>query len=284
MHATLRCCVVAAATLLVSLVGVDAQSCVHEFDGFYYDLRSMKGTVYSVPTTDYTYAFSLCENIPASNTNWGKCSGNACQFNAAGRVVGTISRWEKASPPVWSLVAPAPAAPGASANGDPTVALKSLQLTLDNGSNCSAPTAPRVGKFKFVCQANSESPTVYQTPDADGGTCSVKGGYVFTIKGKVGCPHKGKFSGGGSDGLSGGWVFIIILLVGSFVYCVAGCVWMNRREGATGTDMIPQKAFWAALPGYVLDGCRATWGFALGLCNKGGGGAAAGASSYDEIE
>lgn len=65
--------------------------------------------------------------------------------------------------------------------------------------------------------------------------------------------------GGGSGakgGLSGGWIFIIILVVVTFVYCAGGVAFMRYRRGAVGMEMVPNIGFWRELPGLVKDGCR----------------------------
>ena len=63
----------------------------------------------------------------------------------------------------------------------------------------------------------------------------------------------------GQGGLSGGSIFLIILLVAVVLYLVGGVLFNKYRRGATGTDVLPNKAFWLDLPGLVAEGCRFSW-------------------------
>lgn len=46
----------------------------------------------------------------------------------------------------------------------------------------------------------------------------------------------------------------IVLLVVVVVYVVAGGVFQWKVKHASGLDLIPNRAFWSALPGYIKDG------------------------------
>ena len=48
-------------------------------------------------------------------------------------------------------------------------------------------------------------------------------------------------------------------LGGFFVYIVAGMVVNYKKYDKTGVDSIPQRAFWASLPGLAKDGCTFTY-------------------------
>ena len=65
--------------------------------------------------------------------------------------------------------------------------------------------------------------------------------------------------GSGKGGLSGGWIFIIVLIVVSFVYFAGGALFMRYRMGASGVEMVPNLTFWRDLPGLVKDGCSFSW-------------------------
>ena len=60
--------------------------------------------------------------------------------------------------------------------------------------------------------------------------------------------------GGGGGGLGGGAAFIIILLVLAFVYFVGFALYYRFRLQRTGTELIPHRTFWVALPGYAKNG------------------------------
>lgn len=61
-----------------------------------------------------------------------------------------------------------------------------------------------------------------------------------------------------ASGLSGGWIFVIIFCVCTFVYFVGGYAYKMKTEGATGTEAIPHYEFWADIPALVLEGCTYT--------------------------
>jgi len=59
-------------------------------------------------------------------------------------------------------------------------------------------------------------------------------------------------------GLSGGSIFLIILVVLLFVYCAGGITYNIKVKGASGAESVPNIAFWQKLPGLVKDGCLFT--------------------------
>lgn len=78
-----------------------------------------------------------------------------------------------------------------------------------------------------------------------------------------------------SGGLSGGSVFIIIVLVASVVYVVGGCAFNKLKKGTSGAkESCPNNEFWFDLPALVKDGFLFT---KSKLTGKGGDG-------YDKIE
>jgi len=88
-----------------------------------------------------------------------------------------------------------------------------------------------------------------------------------------------------SGGLSGGTVFIIILLVFSFVYVAGGCIFRHVSYGVRGREACPNHEFWSGLPGLVSDGFRFCW--ATLTCKSSSGGMAintSSSSSYSNIK
>jgi len=65
----------------------------------------------------------------------------------------------------------------------------------------------------------------------------------------------GKSGGGSGDGLSGGWIFIILLLTLTPTYFGAG-FYLNRKKGLEGSEAIPNIGFWREFPTYVSTGCQ----------------------------
>ena len=82
-------------------------------------------------------------------------------------------------------------------------------------------------------------------------------------------------SGGGSGGISGGWVFIIILVCLAFLYVVGG---MGYGYFTTRRLEFPNMEFWTAFADLVRDGF-----LFVGHGFKKQGGSLAGAGAYDDI-
>jgi len=78
-----------------------------------------------------------------------------------------------------------------------------------------------------------------------------------------------------SGGLSGGSVFLILLVVGVAVYVLLGCLINIVKNKTAPADACPQKAFWTDLCPLMKDGCR----FVMSKVTGGKGGAA----SYNEL-
>jgi len=77
--------------------------------------------------------------------------------------------------------------------------------------------------------------------------------YDITMKSKHGCPTNAP---GTIGGLSGGWVFVIIVLVGATVYLLVGIlVKWKVMHAEPGPELIPNIDFWRELPGLLKDGC-----------------------------
>jgi hypothetical protein len=56
-------------------------------------------------------------------------------------------------------------------------------------------------------------------------------------------------------GMSGGWIFIIILLVALFLFFAIGIAYKRFKMGATSwKESVPLIDFWVTLPGLVKDG------------------------------
>jgi len=100
------------------------------------------------------------------------------------------------------------------------------------------PTAKRTVKLRLTC---GQSNTVQFTEPED---CH----YIAEFANKASC------SGGDDDGLSGGSIFLIILMSAAFLYVAVGCGICYKKYEKRGLDACPHKDFWFALPGLVKDG------------------------------
>ncbi|CAF1312053.1 unnamed protein product [Adineta steineri] len=77
--------------------------------------------------------------------------------------------------------------------------------------------------------------------------------YDIFLTSRCACPGKCHYSDGS---MSGGAVFIIILLVLLFVYIVGGMLFLKYSRGATGADIIPNRVMWLNVMSYAIDGTR----------------------------
>jgi hypothetical protein len=57
-----------------------------------------------------------------------------------------------------------------------------------------------------------------------------------------------------AGGLSGGWIFTIIVLCSAVVYVGGGYAYNNQQKGKSGMDAVPHLEFWQDLPALVKDG------------------------------
>jgi len=59
--------------------------------------------------------------------------------------------------------------------------------------------------------------------------------------------------------MSGGVIFILILLIGSVVYAAVGCAYNKFAKGTSGLkETCPQGDFWFNLPSNFIEGFRFT--------------------------
>jgi len=95
---------------------------------------------------------------------------------------------------------------------------------------------------------------------------------------------KGCAGGGGGGGGGGGTpgemtffeIFFIVFISSLCVYCIGGVIFNVYKMERKGTEAIPNKQFWGALPGYVKDGFVFTGETTVNVVNRlrgqGGGG------------
>jgi len=74
--------------------------------------------------------------------------------------------------------------------------------------------------------------------------------YQISFDSAAGC------AGGG--GLSGGSIFLIILIPGIALYFFGGMLYLGALKGNRGKEMVPNIEFWVTVPGLVQDGITFT--------------------------
>jgi len=232
------------------------------FDG--HDFSSLMGQDFkgSDGGSQYEYFMAICGPLSTSATS--TCTqidpaSSVCQIQVQGGAQSfDIGNWPASSPPAWSYI-------DADKSG--------VQYKLTGAPQCWAQGGqpqPYTGTVVLKCAGTAGALTVTSPPQSCDKT--------YTLPTPLAC--KGGGSSHKKGGLSGGWVFIIILCVVFPVYVVGGCVYKSQKLGATGMDKCPNVEFWRDLPSLVKDGIRFFVAKVRGLC---GGGGSSGGNTYETM-
>lgn len=247
----------------------NASVCPIEIDGSTYDLSSMTktaadsdwvGTDITVPVQNlWTYGLNVCAvSTSTFSDDCSKGDGFLCQYkaDATGKAISFSS-----------IIGSTTADPPPSGDSSWSKVDGGIMLTTTNGTpKCfiGGTNIPRVMQLTFKC-ASADGPgfTVLE----DNGPATAEDKCIFRVEiNSVGA------CSGSASGLSGGWFFIIFLLVGALLYVALGCLYKTKKVGTTGMESMPNIEFWRSFPGLVKAGCM----FAKSGC-KGGG------EQYDEL-
>jgi len=228
------------------------ESCIFQVGNSYFDLTSLSINDYQGSEgTYYNYKFHICGTV--QNEPDCKKNGNAfCQYDSQGIF---FKNCGTASSMTFETID----------NG--------IQINYFKGDGqCPDPNTPRSSSIILTCDpqspANPQS-WVIANPTA----CY----YTAKAKTSKACPT---YVPSENKGLSGGWIFIIILIVIIPIYIVVGYVYNSKKSGTKGIrENCPQAGFWFALPGLVKDGFRFTWDKTFGRLKSGGSG-----ESYETIK
>jgi len=225
------------------------------------DLTPLMSDEYSLNDTvnKYLYTVQLCglskDTFCATHA---PNPGSICQFKYPKVFYHVLSGFTTPAP-VWQPY-----------NNDPKLG---VTVTLANGDTCGF-SGPRTVTINMICTPSvdpGKTFTVIQPND-----CS----YDIQFPTAVACPGyqpQNQGGGGGKSGLSGGTIFLILLIVLIPVYIVAGFVYKMKMKGTTGIESCPNIEFWRLLPVLIKDGFLFTWSKLRGLCNKG-------QSDYQEVK
>eukprot|EP01006_Ploeotia_vitrea_P033790 TRINITY_DN65642_c1_g1_i1.p1 TRINITY_DN65642_c1_g1~~TRINITY_DN65642_c1_g1_i1.p1 ORF type:complete len:273 (-),score=126.76 TRINITY_DN65642_c1_g1_i1:84-866(-) len=225
------------------------------FNGVDYASLSSK-TDWTFEDNLYWYEMNICAVVNEVSTCQQK-GGMACQFNVSNhdQVIASMALWKGATTTVqWSKID------------------SGVSGLWSNGDICDVQGADvkRTLKLDLVCGEENKIKSIENIPPTPE---KCQADVTFTtpaVCGHGGPPAK-------SGGLSGGWVFCIILWSVTFVYCGLGCIYNRTQKGASGKEVIPHVAFWGALPGLVKDGCSFTVRKLRALCEGGN------SSEYTEV-
>eukprot|EP01083_Nonionella_stella_P028025 77164_1 len=234
--------------LSAHLLQIAHGQCSWTVDGNTLDLgKCLAGeTITAKDPGDHHYSWSICRN------------GETCKqqdimvVQRAGDLCYILGQWDAAIQPKYEAT-----------NGG------TWTFIYDNGdTDCGSPA--RTWSPKLVCTPGThwESGIVNEATGSCYYEVEIKTQYACAASQNTGC-----VSAASSDSsLSGGWIFIIILLSGLFLYCVAGYLIMGlsvNTDGGLGdfANNIPQKSFWIVLPSLVIAGCSVTFEFCSNKVN-----------------
>jgi len=220
-----------------------------------YDLSALARSTGDYKGTDgtYDYKMNVCAN---SNSGTGCTDHNyaICQFSqAGGTFVASLGSFLQA--PTWSLITlPGPTpTPEPSANG--------VSYTMVNGDICWIAGRQQVRTVisVFRCITGATGDTIDIVEDQT--TCT----FTITLKSPEGCPKN-------TGALSGGSIFLIIVVCIIPFYIGIGCVFNFKKKGTKlGMESFPNREFWADLPALIRDGARYAWNMTRSGCKNGKG-------------
>jgi len=228
------------ATLSALIFTVDAQCSWEGFDLTPLSFADMYG---KDSAQGFVYYLRFC--APITTQACQNPGSSFCQFQG-GQPKESLGAWATAS---WSKVSAGAGGVTVTLNGDSSSGCpqgRTSIVTVNCDPNAPAVPLPNPKPFQFIVTTQ--------------GGCT----YSTSIVAPAGCevPSKAK------SGLSGGSVFLIILIVVIPVYVAAGCVYKRKRQGLTGMEACPNVDFWRDLPGLVKSGFSFTYGKLRSLCGS----------------
>jgi len=249
--------------VLLGVCGVSA-----DCSGLGYDLSALQNTVLQgadTAPTPFQYSFLPCGVLTDAVCQSKK--GSVCQYSGTA-YTSMVGTWT-GSPIGGQGNGPIPAGSWSALPSD--MGAEGVQLKMNglwsSSTGCGG-GAFRTTVVSFVCAKDAPvvptKPFVVVNPSE---SCS----YSFTITTSAACKssHKGA--------LSGGTIFLIILIVVIPVYVAVGCVYKRKRQGQTGMEACPNIEFWRDLPGLIKDGFSFTFRKLRGLCG-------ASSESYETVK
>jgi len=124
------------------------------------------------------------------------------------------------------------------------------QLTYENGDSFEnrCENRQRSVSLMFICGKNSNSPKILQENTEKDSSCF----YAFQFEVAEICANDTPIA---KKSLSGGAIFLIILLSVASAYLIGGFLFMRIQRGARGIDQIPNLDFWRRFGNLAADGC-----------------------------
>jgi len=231
------------ASVLLLLISKPAFCCKFKTARGTFDLTPLATKSYEAPTHvnmhDPIYSFSICGN----NADGSRCSNtmdSSCAIQILSSRCYNLGKWDNSY--------------DVSTTTDPLI-IKFANGESDECSDSSGKPMDRSITFDFKCEDSVEMGTLTSTEPS---TCA----YEITIPTKYVCDEY--ILPNATEGLSGGSIFLIVLLVLITVYCIGGFGFNNYRRSAEGLEAVPQSSFWCKqLPFWVKTGCMVCWAFTV---------------------
>ena len=235
--------------LLTQIIPLESKldACRQTFGANSYDLNQLSSVTLFGNDASFRYALTPCGLVPVEN-----CGTNVKPFQD-----GMTSCQERVSPPKFEsemgFLNGYGQSPDLEFAENPQGPGTGVLMTMRN-AKCNF--NERLVKVTFVCDETVSTPSTMDVKETP--TCV----FNINVRAKQACP----LSGGGS--ISGGTIFVIILLVAIVVYLIGGVAYNRVKRKETGINLLPHPSLWVAIFGYFMHGCRFTWLF-LRTCGQG---------------
>jgi len=225
------------------------ESCVFDYNGKRYDFSTLN---LPIASSDNQMSMGLC----ADNADTGNGACDPAMINQFYSTYHTgcnayLAKWDNGAYTVGAV--------------DAMGATDGIKLSFKNGQDCPG-KGPRKTNINFLCSQQDASSFTW----SEDTQCE----YDITFQTTHACSSgPSPKNSSASGGLSGGWIFIIILLCLTFVYCVGGMAYNYKYDDSKqGMDLIPQRSMWTGIMEYTIVGCNISWTFVRSkyheMCNK----------------
>lgn len=226
-------------SLIFIKLHVDAFQCTwtDPVSGNFFDLRKIQKQPpksFVIPDDQIIYATNVCGKLthpcPASKI---QSSAIALQF-AAGRCMHKLG---VADNPQFSVIPE---------DGDNPKGGVSMEF--DGGDLCDVTRKPRRVKINVICDPKAYRTKTVSANEGQGpqGVCH----YEINLASVHGCATP--------NGISFGWIFIIVTLSVLLVLLVGAVVWNKYKNGKSGLEALPNLSFLRDLGKLAMVGCKVT--------------------------
>ena len=222
--------------------------CSLKFGSVRYDLNRLSGVTLFGDDASFRYALRPCAAVPTD-----QCGTNTQPFEP-----GMMACQERVSPPKFE-------SPMGFLNGygqSPDLEFQENPQGPGTGvlmivKNAKCNFQPRIVRVTFICDRSASKPRTMIVKEAP--TCT----FEITVRAAEACP----LSSSGSS-LSGGTIFLLILLILVAVYLLGGVLYNRLQAKQQGLELLPNRSFWILVFGLFLTGCRSSWTF-VRTCGRG---------------